>query len=132
MEIISRGGIRECRSYSYNYEWRDMPGAGFAFDCDEEGRINEAGLAPEALENLDKCRNGTFDVVDQGIRVYEWTYREPSWGRCCCGEEVALEGFTNTCRRCGRDYNSAGQELAPRSQWGWDTGESLSDILAIP
>lgn len=31
--------------------------------------------------------------------------------------------------RCARDYNSSGQLLAPREQWGWDTGESLSDIL---
>lgn len=30
---------------------------------------------------------------------------------------------------CETDYNSSGQRLAPRSQWGWDTGESVSDIL---
>ena len=30
---------------------------------------------------------------------------------------------------CEADYSSTGQLLAPRSQWGWDTGESLSDIL---
>lgn len=35
------------------------------------------------------------------------------------------------CEGCDRDYNSAGQELAPREQWGEDTGESLSDILQI-
>lgn len=31
---------------------------------------------------------------------------------------------------CEADYSSSGQLLAPRSQWGWDTGESLGDILA--
>jgi hypothetical protein len=52
------------------------------------------------------------------------------WGTCVCGEEVEFSGFTNTCE-CGRDYNSSGQELAPRSQWGEETGESLADILSI-
>lgn len=57
-------------------------------------------------------------------------YRHPAIGRCHCGAEVALSGFTNTCE-CGRDYNMSGQELAPRSQWGEETGESLADILAV-
>ncbi len=50
--------------------------------------------------------------------------------KCHCGSEVVCEGFTNTCF-CGADYNFAGQLLAPRSQWGEETGESLSDILNI-
>jgi hypothetical protein len=52
-------------------------------------------------------------------------------GLCECGTEVYLDGFTCPCDGCGRDYNSAGQELAPRSQWGEETGESLGDILRI-
>lgn len=31
---------------------------------------------------------------------------------------------------CNTDYNSSGQRLAPRSQWGWDTGETLDEILS--
>jgi hypothetical protein len=50
--------------------------------------------------------------------------------RCDCGEEVVCMGFTNTCE-CGADYNWAGQQLAPRSQWGEETGESLAEILSI-
>lgn len=49
--------------------------------------------------------------------------------RCNCGSEVLCGEFTNTCSNCGRDYNMSGQLLAPREQWGEDTGESLSDIL---
>jgi len=49
----------------------------------------------------------------------------------CCGEWMYCEGFTNTCEVCGADYNWAGQRLAPRSQWGEETGESLSDILSV-
>lgn len=51
--------------------------------------------------------------------------------RCACGQTLETPGFTNTCE-CGADYNWAGQRLAHRSQWGEETGESLSDILNIP
>ena len=47
-----------------------------------------------------------------------------------CGNTVYLfNGFTNTCGKCGTDYNGFGQELAPRSQWGWETGENIVDII---
>ncbi len=49
----------------------------------------------------------------------------------CCGQELECPNFTNTCRVCGRDYNWAGQELAPRSQWGFETNEALSDIMSV-
>jgi hypothetical protein len=52
-------------------------------------------------------------------------------GECHCGEQLYLDCFTNTCEKCGADYNSAGQELAPRSQWGYETGESVQDILDV-
>jgi hypothetical protein len=52
-------------------------------------------------------------------------------GKCKCGATVEFGHFTNTCDKCDRDYNSSGQELAHRSQWGEETGESLSDILRI-
>ena len=48
----------------------------------------------------------------------------------CCGHELLCMGFTNTCGSCGADYNMSGQELAPRSQWGEETGESVADILS--
>jgi len=49
---------------------------------------------------------------------------------CDCGREVDLVGFTNSCS-CGADYDSAGNLLAPREQWGEETGEYLGDILRI-
>lgn len=53
----------------------------------------------------------------------------PALWRCHCGETLECEAFTNTCEKCGTDYNWSGQALAPRSQWGEETGESLSDIM---
>jgi hypothetical protein len=61
-----------------------------------------------------------------------YTYRDHAIGECnWCKAEVVLAHFTNTCE-CGADYNSGGQELAPRECWGEETNESLSDILRIP
>jgi hypothetical protein len=65
------------------------------------------------------------------IRKEQWGTRTVRIIRCHCGRELACPGFTNTCE-CDADYNWAGQRLAPREQWGEETGESLSDILNIP
>jgi len=54
----------------------------------------------------------------------------PALWRCECGNELEIPNFTNTCQKCGIDYNSSGQMLAHRSQWGEETGESVADILA--
>jgi len=47
----------------------------------------------------------------------------------CCGEKLVCDEFTNTYPRCGSDYNWNGSLLAPRSQWGEETGECAADIL---
>jgi len=50
--------------------------------------------------------------------------------RCECGETLWSNGPGRDfhCEKCGTEYNSGGQTLAPRSQWGWETGEHPSDI----
>jgi hypothetical protein len=50
--------------------------------------------------------------------------------RCDCRREVLCYGFTNTCD-CGADYNMSGDRLAPREQWGEETGESPTDVANI-
>lgn len=50
--------------------------------------------------------------------------------KCECGEEVLCASFTNTCD-CGADYNMSGQLLAPREQWGEETGEHYADVALI-
>jgi hypothetical protein len=47
--------------------------------------------------------------------------------KCACGRKVYCQGMTTTCE-CGREYNWAGQQLAPRNQWGEETGEHPSDL----
>jgi hypothetical protein len=46
-----------------------------------------------------------------------------------CEDNIILDSFTNTCDTCGTDYNNFGQELAPREEWGWETGENIVDIM---
>ena len=45
------------------------------------------------------------------------------------GRDCAAPDDHHTFMPCEADYNSSGQRLAPREQWGWDTGESLGEIL---
>ena len=52
----------------------------------------------------------------------------PGLMRCDCGAELDMErpGADIHCA-CGLSYNSAGQQLAHRSQWGEETGETAED-----
>lgn len=142
MVIISRRMQHESIEYFRTYEFADMPGAGFSFKCDADGTIERASMNPAARDNLARCLAGEAQVIrkgaavmvkihDMGVISEEHAWTEPACGKCSCGEYVDLDSFTNTCQGCGADYNSAGQQLAPRAQWGEDTGESLADIMAI-
>jgi hypothetical protein len=131
MRIISERTQVHKEAYALTYRWKHDPGAGFSFDCDKNGKIDLENMNPDARRNYDKCRNGTYEVEFVGITDYSWDYWEPKIGECVCGKHITLDGFTNACE-CGRDYNSSGTLLAPRSQWGEETGEHLSDILRIP
>ncbi len=75
-----------------------------------------------AIEIIGECE----DHIPSG-----WGYRavKRKLGRCVCGKEIQLLKFTNTCV-CGRDYNISGCLLAPRSQWGEETGEIDIDVLS--
>ena len=42
-----------------------------------------------------------------------------------CGRKVELvSSWANECE-CGTEYNGFGQQLAPRDEWGWETGETF-------
>lgn len=141
MQIISPRHTETTVEWHFEFARADTGDVCYSYPCDESGVIDEAALAPEGRETLAMCRSDA-DFVPAGVRRYEWNYRVPAVGKCDrCGDEVALEGFTNTCDRCGADYNMSGQLLAPREQWGWcgDFGDNedgspatLSDVLRIP
>jgi hypothetical protein len=131
MQIIS--GLKFIAEIHYEifYQWKDSsPNHGFGFPALKSGEIDMAALEkkPAALANYNKCVNGEYAVTGPKFQSWEHSYRQPAIGRCTCGCEVILDSFTNTCDRCNRDYNSSGQLLAPRSQWGEETGESYCDL----
>ena len=118
----TRGTNSRC---SLNFESIECPGSGYSFDCDEAG--NPTFPNPSQRENYERVK---LDPAYRctGVRKDEWTYTIPAVLKCDCGREVSLDGFTCPCD-CGRDYNSSGTLLAPRSQWGEETGETAADIL---
>ena len=127
IKIIKERKHVERIEYALYYEWKTSKGAGFLFDCDKEGNLVTLDN-PDAQANYEKCVSGEYNVVFKGIQRYDTSYWEDAVGKCICGEEVQLGRFTNTCDECDRDYNSQGQLLADRSQWGEETGESYYDI----
>jgi hypothetical protein len=124
---VTLGGWR------HQFHWANDPGAGYGFDCYQDGSLPN----PDAKGFNDQTNQEYFESVKaldgliyDGIEYSEHSFNEPAVIRCVCGAEVSLDMvMTNTCNKCHRDYNISGQLLAPRSQWGWDTGESLGDIL---
>lgn len=85
------------------------------------GEVDEQNFKVKDYEELDELQD----------RFPEHRMQKVGYVKCDCGRLVGCYSFTNTCI-CGTDYNSFGQRLAPREQWGEETGESLSDIFFEP
>jgi hypothetical protein len=131
-------------SFRRVFEWASTPGAGFGFDCAADGSLlrDANGTVvdkwsqpwiPAAVANYEMCLRGQDGggrrIVDRGVEEYTNSNWEPGVIECVCGAEVTLAmSMTNTCAACERDYNGYGQLLAPREQWGEETGESSGDI----
>ena len=130
IEIIREKSYETKSRHFLEYEWVGREGSGFRFDCDENGFINSSELSECALENFVLCMTSDA-VVYLGIEFEEWTVVHHPIGKCYCGDTVMLDGFTNTCDTCERDYSIGGHLLAPRHLWGEETGETEADILGV-
>ena len=78
----------------------------------------------------------TRKVIGNWVRMMgdRWFEEDPEGSRSvqevkCCGTWLMCDAFTNTCGKCGADYNMNADRLAPRSQWGEETGETYADIV---
>lgn len=92
-------------------------------DAERDGKLIKFANRQEAETYLQDKDEEAF---------YKGCYKCWEYITCqCCGEQVLLSGFTNTCDKCGTDYNGFGQRLASREQWGCETGESVADVLAV-
>ena len=159
LKNITRRIHADIITFSLHFDFIGSDGSGAGFECDEHGNVDLGALAPAGLSNYMECITGEVSrMVGQRYQCVtdkdgDPTYRAilgtgelktykvsseivrrvrrettPAHGKCPCGRKVYLTGFTNTCE-CGRDYNMSGSLLAPRSQWGEETGESIDDIL---
>jgi hypothetical protein len=124
-KIISERHEDVLIEYWHEFEYPDKPGCGFCFDCDADGKpilTND-----DARRNYEECITGKNRTINKGIRKIVRRFMEPAVLECDCGEHIRLQDFTNTCDNCGADYNLFGQLLAPREQWGCETGEHPSE-----
>lgn len=133
IEIIRE--MRQVTRVRYELRWDSisMYGGGYSFPCNEHGMLlahNEFSdelMTRLAMDNYKRMFNHPDFTFVGVIRLVD-RWMEPRVGRCICGAEVVLNDFTNTCDECWRDYNVSGQLLAPRSQWGEETGEHPADV----
>jgi hypothetical protein len=134
IEIVNPSHIEKIEEYSLHFEQSGFPGSGYGFPCDAQGAVETGSMGPKAVESYRMCQTGHLKGEFEAPVVQNLSreYRHPSVGKCQCGTQVTLDGFTNTCSGCGADYNRDGSRLAPREQWGEETGESVADILQIP
>ncbi|MBW2672166.1 MAG: hypothetical protein JRD89_01960 [Deltaproteobacteria bacterium] len=134
MEIIRHRQHHSKITYQLAYSIPNT-GCGYSFNCDQDGSIDVDNMNPDAQQNYEYCLLGVNErsepIVPGKVREIRKDWTDPPVGLCICGHEVELGGFTNTCEDCGEDYNSAGQHLAPREQWGIETGEHPTDIRNI-
>lgn len=124
MKIIKERKEVEKKEYFIEFVSLDNPGGGFWFKCDKEGNLLQEELSPIGARVLAECAFGTLNVKKPKLREVDSSYTEPAQGLCdICGGLVYLTSFTNECDQCGTEYNFGGKRLAPRSQWGEETGE---------
>lgn len=117
-KIIEQSKIITNVEHALAFSWCDDPGAGFGFPCDEHGNIDMGTLAPVAHDNVLLAFTDARVRYD-GIERREDRHRQGPTVLCDCGSHVHCDShWSNTCDRCGHEYNSSGQQLAPRSQWG--------------
>ena len=88
--------------YRLEFQWNDGHGGGFTFPCDEQGNV-DSDLHQCTLDNLEKCRNGTYDVVACGVTTFTHQQR-----LCSCGSQEIPWGeydargifLTYVCDKC--------------------------------
>jgi hypothetical protein len=133
MRIIRKREQEDRIEHRVAYVWDpDRPNGGFSFPCDQDGKVDVSIMAEPAQRNYLACLSGQVDgcpVYGPTLERDRWTWREPAVGECeVCRREVILDRATCACE-CGADYNAMGQRLAPREQWGHETGEHWSDCV---
>jgi hypothetical protein len=94
-------------------------GSSYVFDCDKDGNVEKL-IHPDSVSNYEKCVSGQIKTIRPPY-VKDWSrwVTHPMVCECHCGQELPMyhdyEGIVYC--NCGKMFNTAGQELRPRSQW---------------
>ena len=125
--IKKRQRVREVRHVLFFSRVGSHGHSGFSYDCDENGVVNIAKLAPEGVRSLRDCKAGvgtSFEAPVVETREHTWT--DPAVLECGCGQHVSLDDAMDNICKCGKIYNMSGQEMVAAS-WDCDEqGEPLS------
>lgn len=131
-EFIRRRHVEHVAEYRLFFERKSERGSGFSYECDKDGNVFVDKLHPCARAGYEELRTTTS---------WQETFHPPyveeipriivhyAAIRCRCRREVVLSGNYESECECGQLYNLYGQALAPREQWGEETGETYSDIV---
>ena len=122
IEILQRGHIQFVSEHEMFFQdtAHGEPGCGFVFPVHEDGRYRKVPGQPDTRARFEQAKTGELDgrpLAPGVLHSYEVKDKVPTIGRCHCGREVMLYGFTNGCDHCGRLFNFAGQELRDPSEW---------------
>lgn len=130
-ELIRERSVRYETAYELQFPPVVGTGSYLSFPCDADGNVRITN--PAAAENYRAVMAGERpDLLPGRVRPMQERYVTPAAVRCECGAEVDLwNSWANTCDACGREYNGSGQLLAPREQWGEETGETQADFLGL-
>ena len=103
MKIIHRRERIEHTSYMLILDFINLPGEGFSFVCDKDGQLL-SDATPEAKANFLLYVSGQMEpaVKRIGVKTTTCSWVSPTIG-ICCGEQIELDRFTNTCGNCGAD-----------------------------
>jgi hypothetical protein len=111
LKILRHKKLIEKPEYYIFYEWAEQLDYGFMFLCNREGDINFNELSKDTLENYEKCENGEYEVVYQGLRRVMHKHWEHTIAECSCGSKITLSSNSNQCRECKSWYSFTGQQL---------------------
>lgn len=103
---------------------------GYGFDCTPSGTpVFDARHAETQRRSYHAALSGvaTGEFLSPRVEKHTHSWTSPRIVECDCGGEVELaSSFANGCELCPAEYSGTGVRLAPRHQWGEETGEHFA------
>lgn len=111
LKIVKEREVVEGVNYQRYFEWPDCRGAGYSFDCDEDGNVKDL---ERCRENYEACLSGAVDgkpIKDMGIVSYPFRYTNPAVAECevCKTPTSTMDRYCGayTCSECGNHHGLA-------------------------